>query len=221
MCDRRFAGMPIPVLQELDALLTRPRALRDMLTAERNRLEHAAAPPIRRSLTAHIHWLGGWVAEGARDLHQTIERSPLWRAKENRLRTVPGGGPVVSRTLLADVPELGCLNRKQIAALVGVPPLAWDSGTLLVLRGAPVHASLYMGALVATRRNVMIRRVLSPLDRSGQTKESHAHRAHAQTPGASQRHDADEHHVAAASSTSGLLTFKTVAIARASTASSL
>ena len=127
-----------------------------------NRLEHATAP-IRQSLADHIRWLERRVAEVDRDLDETIERSPVWCAKETLLRTVPGVGPVVSRTLLADVPELGRLNRKQIAALVGVAPLARDSGTLL--RGtravwggrAPVLAALYRGALVATRRNVVIR----------------------------------------------------------------
>ncbi|MCA1563827.1 MAG: IS110 family transposase, partial [Acidobacteria bacterium] len=150
-----------PVLQELDALMTRRRQLLDMLTAERNRLEHAAAP-IRRSLADHIRWLERRVAAVDRDLDRTIERSPVWRAKENLLRTVPGVGPVVSRTLLADVPELGRLNRKQIAASVGVAPLACDSGTRrgkrVVWGGrAPVRAALYMGALVATKRNVVIR----------------------------------------------------------------
>ena len=95
------------------------------------------------------------------DLDATIQKRPVWRAKENLLRTVPGIGPVVSRTLLAALPELGLLNRKAIAALVGVAPLARDSGTLRGKRTvwggrAPVRAVLYMGALVATRRNTVI-----------------------------------------------------------------
>jgi transposase len=167
--------LPEPVLQHLAALMTRRRQLLDMLTAERNRLEHAAAP-VRRSLTDHIHWLERRVAEVDRDLDQTIESSPVWRAKENLLRTVPGVGPVVSRTLLADVPELGCLNRKEIAALIGVAPLARDSGTLrgkrLVWGGrAPVRAALYMGALVATRRNVVIRAFYRRLIAAGKPKK--------------------------------------------------
>jgi len=167
--------LPEPILQQLDALLTRRRQLLDMLTAERNRLEHAAAP-IRRSLTDHIRWLERRVAEVDRDLDDTIENSPVWRAKENLLRTVPGVGPVVSRTLLAEVPELGRLNRKQIAALVGVAPLARDSGTLrgkrLVWGGrAPVRAALYMGALVATRRNVVLRTFYRRLIAAGKPKK--------------------------------------------------
>ena len=120
---RASPDAPEPVLQHLDALLTRRRQLLDMLTAERNRLEHATTP-IRRSLTDHIRWLERQVADVDHDLDHTIERSPLRRAKENLLRSAPGVGPVVSRTLLADLPELGSLNRKQIAALVGVAPLA-------------------------------------------------------------------------------------------------
>lgn len=167
--------LPEPILQQLAALMTRRRQLLDMVTAERNRLEHAAAP-IRRSLTDHIHWLERRVTEVDGDLDQTIESSPVWRAKENLLRTVPGVGPVVSRTLLADVPELGRLNRKQIAALVGVAPLARDSGTLrgkrLVWGGrAPVRAVLYMGALVATRRNVVIRAFYRRLIAAGKPKK--------------------------------------------------
>lgn len=167
--------LPEPVLQQLDALLTRRRQLLDMLTAERNRLEHATVL-VRRSLTDHIRWLERQVADVDRDLDRTIEQSPVWRAKENLLRSVPGVGPVVSRTLLAEVPELGCLNRKQIAALVGVAPLARDSGTLrgkrLVWGGrAPVRAALYMGALVATRRNPVIRAFYRRLVALGKPKK--------------------------------------------------
>jgi transposase len=106
----------------------------------------------------------------------TIARSPVWRAKEDLLRSMPGVGPVVSRTLLADVPELGHLNRKQIAALIGVAPLARDSGTLrgkrMVWGGrAPVRAVLYMGALVATRRNPVIRAFYRRLLAAGKPKK--------------------------------------------------
>jgi transposase len=163
------------VVQQLDALMTRRRQLLDMLTAERNRLEHAV-DPIRRSLVDHIRWLERRVAAADRDLDNTIARSPVWRAKEDLLRSMPGVGPVVSRTLLADVPELGHLNRKQIAALIGVAPLARDSGTLrgkrMVWGGrAPVRAVLYMGALVATRRNPVIRAFYRRLLAAGKPKK--------------------------------------------------
>jgi transposase len=126
-----------------------------MLGAERNRLEHAV-PAVRRGIVQHIRWLERQLRDVDDDLDRTIQASAVWRAKENLLRSVPGVGPVVSRTLIGDLPELGTLARKQIAALVGVAPLARDSGTLrgkrLVWGGrAPVRAALYMAALVATR----------------------------------------------------------------------
>ena len=106
------------------------------------------------------------------DLEQTIRGSPVWRAKEDLLRSVPGVGPVVSRTLLGELPELGTLTHKQIAALVGVAPRACDSGTLrgkrMVWGGrAPVRAALYMGALVATRCNPVIRAFYARLRAAG------------------------------------------------------
>ena len=103
-------ALPDAAQRQLEALMTRRRQLVDMVTAERNRLEHASTP-IRRNITAHVRWLERRVATVDRDLDDTIRKSPVWRAKENLLRTVPGIGPVVSRTLLADLPELGPLNR--------------------------------------------------------------------------------------------------------------
>ena len=167
--------LPDAALLELDALITRRRQLVDMLTAEHNRLTHAS-PAIRRNIGQHIRWLERRVADVDRDLDDRIQKSPVWRAKENLLRTVPGIGPVVSRTLLAELPELGHLNRKQIAALVGVAPLARDSGTLrgkrLVWGGrAPVRAALYMSALVGARRNVVIRAFYRRLVTAGKPKK--------------------------------------------------
>jgi Transposase IS116/IS110/IS902 family len=123
----------------------------------------------------------------------------------------------VSRTLLAEVPELGCLNRKQIAALLGVAPLARDSGTLrgkrLVWGGrAPVRAALYMGALVASRRNPVIRAFYRRLVASGKPKKTRPHGLHAEAPHDSQCDDADTDDLEANQSTDVRLTFKTVAI---------
>ena len=167
--------LPDAALQQLEALITRRRQRLDMVTAERNRLEHAVVS-IRREITRHIRWLERRVADVDRDLDDTIQKSPVWRAKENLLRTVPGIGPVVSRTLLADLPELGLLNRKQMAALVGIAPLARDSGTLRGRRfvwggRAPVRAVLYMGALVAARRNTVIRAFYLRLVAAGKPKK--------------------------------------------------
>jgi transposase len=161
--------------QALDALLTRRRQLLEMLVAERNRLTHAR-PAIRRDIAQHVRWLERRLRDVDTDLDQAIQTSPVWRAKENLLRSAPGVGPVLSRTLIGDLPELGTLNRKQIAALVGVAPLARDSGTLkgkrLVWGGrAPVRAVLYMAALVATRRNPIIRRFYQRLLATGKPKK--------------------------------------------------
>ena len=132
-----------------------------ILVAERHRLEHALAP-VRRGLRTHIRWLERQRRAVDRDLDDTIQQSPVWRAQEELLRSVPGVGPIVSRTLLGELLELGQLNRRRIAALAGVAPLARDSGTLrgrrVVWGGrGPVRTALYMSALVATRRNPLIR----------------------------------------------------------------
>lgn len=187
-----------------------------MLAAERNRLEHAGAL-IRGNITEHIRWLERRVAAVDRDLDDTIQQSPVWRAKEHLLRTVPGVGPVVSRTVLADLPELGQWNRKQIAALVDVAPLARDSGTLRGKRfvwggRAPVRAVRYMGALVAARRNVVIRAFYHRLIAAGKPKTVALTACHAQTPDDPQRDDADTHGVATDHSTRDRLTVKTVAV---------
>ena len=168
---------PVPddAARTLDGLLTRRRQVLDMLVAERNRLTHAL-PAIRRDITQHIRWLERRLDDVDQDLDRTIRSSPVWRAQENLLRSTPGVGPVVSRTLIGDLPELGALTRKQIAALVGVAPLARDSGTLtgrrLVWGGrAPVRAALYMAALVASRHNPAIQTFYQRLLRAGKPKK--------------------------------------------------
>src|SRR5438128_101694 len=126
-----------------------------------NRLDFARGG-VGRDIDPHIRWLEKRVKDVDRDLEAAVQASPVWRATEDLLRTVPGIGPVVSRTLLGALPELGQLNRKQIAALVGVAPHARDSGTLRGKRmiwgdRAGVRAVLYMGALVAAKFNPVIR----------------------------------------------------------------
>jgi transposase len=148
--------------ETLDALLTRRRQLIEMLTAERNRLGFARTTVVRKSLQHHIRWLERQLADVDGDLEDAIEASPAWRATDDLLQSVPGIGPIVSRTLIGELPELGLLNRKQIASLVGVAPHACDSGTLrgkrMVWGGrAPVRAALYMSAIVASRHNPVIR----------------------------------------------------------------
>jgi len=167
--------LPDEATRTLSALLARRRQILEMLTAERNRLEHAV-PAVRRDLVQHIRWLERRLRDVDHDLDRTVQSSPVWRAKENLLRSLPGVGPVTSRTLIGSLPELGSLNRKQIAALVGVAPLARDSGTLkgkrLVWGGrAPVRAALYMAALVASRRNLALRAFDARLVAAGKPKK--------------------------------------------------
>jgi len=153
--------LPDEQARQLSALLSRRRQISEMLTAERNRL-HSADSTVCRRLNVHIRWLERELSDIDNDLDEAIKASPLWRVKSDILKSVPGIGPVVSFTLLSELPELGQLNRKEIAALAGVAPLNRDSGTLAGRRTvwggrARVRAALYMAALVASRYNPVIR----------------------------------------------------------------
>ena len=163
--------LPDEALTALEALLTRRRQLVEMLTAEKNRLLLARGS-VRRDLQQHIRFLERRLHEVDDDLHTAVKASPVWRVKDDLLQSVPGVGRVVSLTLLAQLPELGRLSHKEIAALVGVAPLNRDSGTLrgkrLVYGGrAPVRTVLYMAALVASRRNPAIRAFYARLRAAG------------------------------------------------------
>ena len=148
--------------QALAALVARRRQLLDMLGAERNRLAQAPATgPIARDLRNHIRWLERRVRDVDEEIGTAIQHSPVWRVHEDLLRSVPGIGPTTARTLLAELPELGRLDRRAIAALVGVAPFNCDSGQHRGQRHiwggrASVRASLYMAALVATRHNPVL-----------------------------------------------------------------
>jgi len=153
--------LPDAATQALAALVTRRRQLVEMLTAERNRLG-SAPRALRAEIQAHITWLQRRLGRLDDDLHEAIRTSPVWRAQDDLLQSVPGVGPVLARTLLASLPELGRLDRKAIAALVGVAPLNRDSGTFrgrrMIWGGrAGVRAVLYMGTLVAVRHNPVLR----------------------------------------------------------------
>ncbi len=153
--------LPDEKVQALGALLTRRRQLLGMLPADRNRLL-VAPPAVQRDLQQHIRFLERRVREADGELHTAVKASPVWCVKDDLLQSVPGVGRVVSLTPLAELPELGRLSHKEIAALVGVEPLNRDSGTFrgngLVYGGrAPVRTALYMAALVASRCNPVIR----------------------------------------------------------------
>jgi transposase len=145
----------------LEGLLARRRQLIEMIVAEQNRLIHARGE-VRKSIERTITFLKKQIKRLDRDLDDAIHASPLWREKEALYRGVPGVGPQMTATLLACLPELGQLNRREISALVGVAPFNRDSGTLRGRRTiyggrATVRGALYMATLVATRHNPVIR----------------------------------------------------------------
>lgn len=142
----------------LGELVTRRRQVLEMLGAEMNRRRLVRDRQLQRRIAAHITWLERALQDLAHDLHTTIRATPVWREADDLLRSVPGIGSVTAFTLIADLPELGRLTRREIAALVGVAPLNWDSGTLRgrrMIRGGrgAVRRALYMATLVAIRHN--------------------------------------------------------------------
>jgi transposase len=147
--------------QRLDALITRRRQLVDMLTAEKNRL--GTAPEwTREDIEAHIAWLKECLKKVDTDLATLMKQSPLWREKERILRSTPSVGPIMTYTLVSELPELGTLNRKQIAALVGVAPMNRDSGTFRGKRciwggRSAIRSVLYMSTLNAIHFNPLIK----------------------------------------------------------------
>jgi transposase len=147
-----------------------------MLGAERNRQAQVRDHQVQRQIGAHVKWLTKALADLDHDLQATIRSSPVWRAKEDLLRSVPAIGPVTAHTLIAEVPELGHLGRHQIAALMGVAPLNRDSGTLRGRRmigggRASVRRVLYMAALVAVRYNPRIAAFYARLTAAGRPKK--------------------------------------------------
>jgi transposase len=161
--------------ERLSALVSRRRQIIDMLTAENNRLG-TAHQTTRKRMEKHIEWLQQEVADIESEIDQFIQGTPLWKQKDELLRTVPGIGEVTAYTILADLPELGTLNRQEIAALVGVAPLNKDSG---IKRGKrrvfggreTVRNVLYMAALSAARFNPTIKTFYDRLIKAGKEKK--------------------------------------------------
>ena len=161
--------------QVLNSLTARRHQVMTMLVSEKNRLGSAIGAVSPR-IEAHIAWLEQELSDLDKGLRQTLRQSPVWHEKDDLLRTVPGVGEQLSLTLLANLPELGTLNRREIAALVGVAPYNRDSGTRRGKRAvwggrSRVRAVLYMGALVATRHNPAIRDFYQRLLASGKPKK--------------------------------------------------
>ena len=150
--------------------------LPELGTLNRRQIADTAIGAVSPRIEAHIAWLEQELSDLDKGLRQTLRRSPVWREKDDLLRTVPGVGEQLSLTLLANLPELGTLNRRQIAALVGVAPYNRDSGTLRGKRAvwggrSRVRAVLYMGALVASRHNPAIRDFYQRLLATGKPKK--------------------------------------------------
>jgi transposase len=157
---------------ELDALVGRRTQLIEMLTAEKNRLGSASTDTVREEIKKHIDWLEERIAELDEQLQAQLKSSPLWQAKDVILQSTPGIGPVVSFSMIADLPELGTLNRQQISKLVGVAPLNNDSGqqrgTRHIFGGrARVRSMLYMAAFTGIRHNPVIKEFYERLTAKG------------------------------------------------------
>jgi len=167
-------NIPDAFLEELRDLLARRRQLLDMIVAEKNRLT-TARKSIRRQLLEHIQWMEKRLTSLDDDLDHHIQSSPAWKAKDDLLQSVPSIGPASSRSLLIQLPELGQLNRHQIASLVGVAPFNQDSGRFRGHRRiqggrTSVRCALYMPTLVAIRHNPLIRAFYQRLVLAGKPK---------------------------------------------------
>ena len=161
--------------QALKALVKRRREIQEMLTAEKIR-RHTATSRVLLSIDAHIEWLKRLLKDVDDDLDKTIRSSPVWREKDDLLRSVPGIGKVVSLVLVSGLPELGRAARRQLSALVGVAPFNRDSGLMRGRRTiwggrADVRVALYQAALVATQHNTLIKAFYQRLLQAGKPKK--------------------------------------------------
>ena len=174
----RPEARPVPdaQAQALGELVTRRRQIVEMMTAERNRRKRLTNRRMIKSIDRLLKALQRELSDLEADLDEAIRETPAWRETENPLKSVPGIGDITARVLIADLPELGTLDRKKIAALVGVAPFNRDSGTLRgkrTIRGgrANVRAALYMAALVASQHNPILRCFYQRLLKAGKPKK--------------------------------------------------
>ncbi len=169
---------PVPDAQvrALAELVTRRRQIVDMMTAERNRRSRLASRRAVRSVDRLLTALRRELSDLETEIDDTIRRTPAWRHTEDLLRSVPGVGDATARTMIAELPELGTLDRRKIAALVGVAPFNRDSGTMRGKRTvwggrAKVRATLYMAALVASKHNPLLKSFYQRLVDAGKPKK--------------------------------------------------
>ena len=173
--EPRTSVIPEEEAVALQGILARRRQLIEMLVSENNRLKMASKPLAKR-IRAHVQWLEKEIERIDGDLDRAIEENAAFKANEALLRSVPGVGRVLSRTLLAELPELGEITHRRLCALVGVAPYNRDSGQRSGKREAwggrtPVRAVLYMSALVATRHNPAIKEFYERLLSTGKPKK--------------------------------------------------
>lgn len=162
--------------RELDALVARRRQLVEMLVAEQNRLHVTPSRSAKKDIEQHVDWLKKRIKDLDGDIGKAVRQSPLWREKDDLLQSVPGLGRVTSSTLLAALPELGTLDRRKIAALVGVAPFNRDSGTMRGRRTiwggrADVRTVLFMATSVAVRFNPVLKAAYARLLAAGKAKK--------------------------------------------------
>ena len=167
--------LPDAARLELRALVTRRQQLLEMITAEKNRMRRTT-PSVRHRIELNVRWLKEQLKELDRDQGDFLRSSPLWQEEAKLLQGVPGIGPVVTATLIARLPELGSLNSKEVASLVGVAPFNRDSGTLRGKRTVwggrgPLRTALYMATLVAVRHNPVLRAFYQRLCAAGKPKK--------------------------------------------------
>jgi len=168
-------SLPDEATRELAALVARRRQLQGMIVAETHRRGRAPRG-VRREIEQHIAYLEARREHLDQELQDQLRQSPVWQEQADLLRSVPGIGPTLSATLLAELPELGSLTRRQIAALTGVAPFAHDSGRFKgrrVTRGgrADVRRTLFMATLAAARCNPVIRAFYQRLVATGKAKK--------------------------------------------------
>jgi transposase len=163
--------LPNEETRKLGVIIMRRRQVVTMLTAENNRL-HTADPAIKERIKVHINWLEKELDDINKELKQRVQDNPDWKEKDEILQSVPGVGPNLSITLLADFPELGSLNRKQVASLGGVAPFNRDSGKMRGKRSIwggrdIVRTATYMSAFAAVRFNPLLKSFFERLIAAG------------------------------------------------------
>lgn len=167
--------LPDEATQMLADLVTRRRQIVEMIGAERQREQRTTAPRPKKSIARLIKALEKELASLDGDLNDAVRGSPVWRDKEDLLASVPGVGPVISRTLMAELPELGQLGRREIAALAGLAPFTRQSGqwrgkSFIGGGRTSVRCALFMGALVAKQHNPVLKAFFDRLVAAGKPK---------------------------------------------------